>query len=272
MTNQQLLDFIKSQLQLGLTKEKISNELSSNGWSSQNIEEGFKSIDNSTPLKGKKNFWVFFPLILSLLSIISFFPALSSNLSLLGFFVLLGFLYSLIPAIIGIIFSVILFLNPKRTLKITFNIISTLVLVPIIYLNFVAYWFVHVTGPAMDVQYHEEVKSELATINGKSFIPLAVNNNLDVLLPGNIIIRDAKMLNLNKSDIIGFDEIFKKEIIDKKKEVQVVLDGAPYTVVFTAGPSDSWLEQGKSYRLVEGNLSVDGQIIDQNFILSNSGK
>ncbi len=44
MTNQQLLDFIKSQLALGLTKEKISSELLANGWNTQDIEEGFKAV------------------------------------------------------------------------------------------------------------------------------------------------------------------------------------------------------------------------------------
>lgn len=41
MTNQPLIDFIKQQLQLGLTKEKITNELFANGWNTQDIEEGF---------------------------------------------------------------------------------------------------------------------------------------------------------------------------------------------------------------------------------------
>jgi len=44
MTNQQLLDFIKSQLAQGLTKEKISSELLANGWNTQDIEEGFKAV------------------------------------------------------------------------------------------------------------------------------------------------------------------------------------------------------------------------------------
>lgn len=44
MTNQQLLDFIKSQLAQGLTKEKISSELLANGWNTQDIEGGFKAV------------------------------------------------------------------------------------------------------------------------------------------------------------------------------------------------------------------------------------
>ncbi|MFA5937435.1 MAG: hypothetical protein WC822_06195 [Candidatus Paceibacterota bacterium] len=44
MINQQLLDFIKHQLQVGLTKEKISNDLLINGWTLQDIEEGFKAV------------------------------------------------------------------------------------------------------------------------------------------------------------------------------------------------------------------------------------
>jgi len=51
MTNQQLIDFIKQQLQLGLTKEKITNELFANGWNTQDIEEGFAAtgIPVATP-------------------------------------------------------------------------------------------------------------------------------------------------------------------------------------------------------------------------------
>lgn len=44
MINQQLVDFIKHQLQVGLTKEKISSQLLVNGWTTQDIEEGFRAI------------------------------------------------------------------------------------------------------------------------------------------------------------------------------------------------------------------------------------
>ena len=44
MINQPLLDFIKQQLQVGLTKEKISSDLLKNGWTLQDIEEGFKAV------------------------------------------------------------------------------------------------------------------------------------------------------------------------------------------------------------------------------------
>ena len=44
MINQQLLDFIKHQLQLGLTKKKIPNDLLTNGWTLQDIEEGFRAL------------------------------------------------------------------------------------------------------------------------------------------------------------------------------------------------------------------------------------
>ena len=41
MTNQQLIDFIKQQLQIGITREKINSELLANGWNAQDIAEGF---------------------------------------------------------------------------------------------------------------------------------------------------------------------------------------------------------------------------------------
>lgn len=52
MVNQQLLDFIKMQLEKGVDKELISTQLLSNDWTRQDIEEGFQSagtgIEKST--------------------------------------------------------------------------------------------------------------------------------------------------------------------------------------------------------------------------------
>lgn len=45
MLNQQLLDFIKLQIQKGLDRETISKELLANGWNLQDIEEGFNAIN-----------------------------------------------------------------------------------------------------------------------------------------------------------------------------------------------------------------------------------
>lgn len=44
MINPQLLDFIKGQLQKGVTKESILKDLQSGGWTSQDVEEGFNVI------------------------------------------------------------------------------------------------------------------------------------------------------------------------------------------------------------------------------------
>ena len=62
MTNQQLLDFIKTQLLKGIDKETIIRELLGNGWSENDIQEGFNTINiptsNSvikTPVPQNKN-------------------------------------------------------------------------------------------------------------------------------------------------------------------------------------------------------------------------
>lgn len=44
MTNQQLIDFIKKQLQLNVPKDKITGELLANGWNNQDITEGFTAV------------------------------------------------------------------------------------------------------------------------------------------------------------------------------------------------------------------------------------
>ena len=44
MINQQLLDFIKQQLSSGSTKEKISSDLLANGWTAQDVQEGFNAL------------------------------------------------------------------------------------------------------------------------------------------------------------------------------------------------------------------------------------
>ncbi len=45
MTNQQILDYIKQQIQQGVSREQIKNSLLTNGWQAQDIEEGFNNID-----------------------------------------------------------------------------------------------------------------------------------------------------------------------------------------------------------------------------------
>ena len=47
MINQQLLIFIKQSLSQGIDKEKITNDLLSNGWNKKDIEEGFNSLNVS---------------------------------------------------------------------------------------------------------------------------------------------------------------------------------------------------------------------------------
>jgi len=48
MINQQLLDYVRSQLSQGVTKEKIISVLTSNGWTTQDVEEGFKALATPT--------------------------------------------------------------------------------------------------------------------------------------------------------------------------------------------------------------------------------
>src|SRR3989344_1383186 len=44
MTNQQMLDYIKQQLQQGVNNEAIKTSLIANGWQSADIEEAFRLI------------------------------------------------------------------------------------------------------------------------------------------------------------------------------------------------------------------------------------
>jgi len=45
MVNQQILDYIKQQMQQGVSREQIKSSLMTNGWQAQDIEEGFNNID-----------------------------------------------------------------------------------------------------------------------------------------------------------------------------------------------------------------------------------
>lgn len=44
MINQQIIDYIKQQIQQGISQEQIKNSLMANGWQPQDIEEGFNKI------------------------------------------------------------------------------------------------------------------------------------------------------------------------------------------------------------------------------------
>jgi len=48
MTNQQLLDYIRQQLTAGVSRESIKTALMSQGWSEQDVTEGFMMIEKST--------------------------------------------------------------------------------------------------------------------------------------------------------------------------------------------------------------------------------
>lgn len=47
MASQQLLDYIKQQLQQGISRDQIKSSLMSNGWQSQDIEDGFNTVNPS---------------------------------------------------------------------------------------------------------------------------------------------------------------------------------------------------------------------------------
>ncbi len=47
MVNQQLLDYIKQQLQQGVSRDVITNNLISRGWRQSDIDEGFSSVDSA---------------------------------------------------------------------------------------------------------------------------------------------------------------------------------------------------------------------------------
>src|SRR5680860_676497 len=48
MPNQQLLDYIKEELQRGVSEEQIKNSLISNAWQPQDVNEAFSFISNPT--------------------------------------------------------------------------------------------------------------------------------------------------------------------------------------------------------------------------------
>jgi hypothetical protein len=56
MINQQLLDYIKQQLQQGVTQEQIKSALMANGWQAQDIDEGFNAINAPVSQKQYLNF------------------------------------------------------------------------------------------------------------------------------------------------------------------------------------------------------------------------
>jgi hypothetical protein len=55
MINQQLLDYIKQQLQQGVTQEQIKSALMANGWQAQDIDEGFNAINAPVSQKQSSN-------------------------------------------------------------------------------------------------------------------------------------------------------------------------------------------------------------------------
>ena len=48
MINQQILDYIKQQVQQGVSREQIKSSLMTNGWQASDIEEGFNAIGSGS--------------------------------------------------------------------------------------------------------------------------------------------------------------------------------------------------------------------------------
>jgi hypothetical protein len=65
MVNQQMLDYIKQQMQQGLSREQIKSSLMANGWQAQDIEECFNKINtpkihaaySTTPVAASSGAW-----------------------------------------------------------------------------------------------------------------------------------------------------------------------------------------------------------------------
>ena len=70
MVNQQLLDYIKQQIQQGINSEQIKQSLLANGWQGADIEEAFSAI-TQTPVQPKKRWWKKIILIIISLIVIS---------------------------------------------------------------------------------------------------------------------------------------------------------------------------------------------------------
>ncbi len=210
-----------------------------------------------------RNFWAYYTLILILINAAFLIPAFlqSNTLGLVGIPVIInGFL--LIP---GLLFGIIVLIWPIRILKILVNIVASIVFIPVILVHL----FFHVGVPILATQHQNNIVQQVSDINGKTFAPVAFHDN-DVLLPGNIIIR---IVDFNTPKVIcEFDALFQQEVMQKKELVTVSLTSNPYTITAVAGQNatESWLSQGQEYRLIEGNLKIQDQFIDNNWLQQNT--
>ncbi len=150
---------------------------------------------------------------------------------------------------------------PDRVLKKVFNVIASIVFLPIIFIHL----FLYIGVPILSNQYEKNITQIIADINGKSFIPIGLDKYNQVILPGNILVR-LRLADRVDKDLFGkFMTIFQKEIIQKQKSVTLITSGDPYTITSMADSTDAALNQGEKYRLIEADLGVDGQLIDQNW-------
>jgi hypothetical protein len=84
MTNQQIIDYIKGSLKEGLGKEVVKNNLITNGWPIQDVDEAFQSLEPTSILPPKKRKWLKIILII------------------IGVIILLGAIIYCLPAILSL--------------------------------------------------------------------------------------------------------------------------------------------------------------------------
>jgi len=206
-----------------------------------------------------RNFWAYYPLVLVLINVAFLIPAFLQfdKLEMAGIPVLLN-IYAIFSALP---FVIILLIWPQKTLKIISGIVASLIFLPIIFMLL----FLEVGAPILSDKYEEDTAQKVTELNTKAFIPIGLDENNDVLLPDNILVRLTK-LDSNFITLYGFANVFKKEIIEKQQLLILSTGSRPYTIMFTADGKDALLEKGKEYRLIEGDLKIGNQSIDKNWL------
>lgn len=233
---------------------------SSMGISTTGVSDPTPSSSSPTNNQMSKNFWNYFPIILLFINVILAILAWSYTTSEIGLGVVYLFLHIalMVLAIPPVVFA---FLG---RFKKTANVLSFLFLAPAI----VAVIFLFVIIPISYKNNVANIELRYATIQSTTHIPLAVDQS-KVLIDGNNVIR---VIGINRTDLYtDFERVFTDKVINAGIPIQVKIAPGAYSVDFIARPEDSQfkLKNGEHYLLIEGDVTVNGETVNEDWVKKN---
>lgn len=210
-----------------------------------------------------RNFWNYFPLVLFIINTVAAimvyisFHASAEGFGAIVFFVWLFLIFCSVPAVIMPL------LGRFKTIS---NIFAIIFLMPgLLFILFV------LSAPTWNSHVAKQTSAKIQSLNNKIYVPVDVKRG-QIDIGGNNLIRLDGIASLPSEQVDEFEKVFREKVINAHIPITTILSPDAYTVYFTAGKAEknmASLKQGEKYFMVVGNIMVNGEVVDTNWLDKN---